>query len=674
MDFNKLKAQLKEEFIGIDPQIDQIVDLVKPWYNNPDLYDQPCIVNLWGMTGHGKTSLVNRMIDLMGEGHNRMYMNCHSMIDMNLYFMDGFIDDNNTDRTTTNKFLIFDDFQYVRTIDEEGREKSSSALSIMWNLMDTGVVSEPFYASYFKIMKKILHVVNAFEKPDDIVNGRIIDVIKYIPEKYLRTAANSIFNATYGIHKKKKKDLAEIDTCDDFFLNADTVGIVGYICRMLGYTECETDADFVTERLNWDAFQWRDFFNEVFEKMKLGNNHDFHNSIIFVIGNLDEAFYGTAKEVNPEMSADQLNEITSKVNIVDIKKGLQKRFRNEQIARLGNTHIIYPSLNADSYRKIIRRYVDKYVHRMHSLTGADIIIEQSLLDCLYDEGVFPTQGVRPLFSTINDIIKPSIPKAIDEFASNGVDGFVSLRCRFNKDSKSLIITAISLNSDPCEVVIPIVLRVRDAYKDNSETIANTSVHESGHFILYKYLTGNSPVKVISRSLEQSCLGYMMEKFDEGVSSKKRLHDEIVVCLGGYVAEQLVFGSDYQSSGASSDIENATSIAVSLYNEWGLETHPIKMTISNDPENENTVNLTEDDRASLNEGVVKMMDDAKEKAIMLLTRNKVLHDCFIESFTRLNAQGELTEDDIKEISDKIETAEGYSPMPKGFYKEAISSFK
>ena len=84
MDFEKLKSDLKKEFIGIDQQIDNLVDLIRPWYNNPELYDSPCIINLWGMTGHGKTSLVNRIIDLLGEGHNRMYMNCHSMLDMDL--------------------------------------------------------------------------------------------------------------------------------------------------------------------------------------------------------------------------------------------------------------------------------------------------------------------------------------------------------------------------------------------------------------------------------------------------------------------------------------------------------------------------------------------------------------------------------------------------------------
>jgi cell division protease FtsH len=681
MDFEKLKSDLKKEFIGIDQQIDNLVDLIRPWYNNPELYDSPCIINLWGMTGHGKTSLVNRIIDLLGEGHNRMYMNCHSMLDMDLYFMETFVEDTATN-PRSNKFIIFDDFQYVRTIDEEGHESSSSALSVMWNLMDTGVIANNFYASHFKLINKIRSVLNNIEDPDAIIGGVFANPKEYVPLKYFANPDISPFEVKSSTQKKKtsKKSLSTKDPYEPIgkiisFLSDDTLSSVTFICRQIGIEDCEDGIEFMSSRADWNAIQWKDFFNDIYDRMKRGKNRDFHNSIIFVIGNIDEAFCGLAKEVNPEMSADMVNEITSNVNIVDIKKGLQKRFRNEQIARLGNTHIIYPSLTTASYKAIIEKHLNIYVSRFKAnYPNVDLVFDDSTKQCIYDEGVFPAQGVRPLFSTINDIIKINIPKVCDVIKDENLD-VDCITVSFDLSDKSLLINLSKDGNAVSDVIkIPVILRVRDSYRDNAESVANTSVHESGHFVLYKYLTGNAPVKVISRSLDQSCLGYMMEKFDEGVTSKRRLMDEIVVCLGGYAAEQLVFGKDFQSSGAWSDIEDATSIAVSIMNQWGLHGTPATISVSDNADNEKTIMLTERERFRNNTELRRMMSAAYDKATAFLSDNSILRECFKDAFTRLNAKGELTDEDIAEISAKIETAQGYDPLHSTFYQDALKGYK
>ena len=260
MKFEQIKSELKKEFIGIDEQIDNIIDLIRPWYNNPDLYDSPCVINLWGMTGHGKTSLVNRIIDMLGEGHNRMYMNCHSMIDMDLYFMESFVEDTRTNNNT-NKFIIFDDFQYVRTIDEDGNEHSSSALSIMWNLMDTGIISNNFYARHFKIINNIRNVMSTIDDPEAIIGGVFVDPKKYIPSKYFINPLISPFDVkSYMCTSKKKtskkqKDKDPYAPVDDieFFLDKDTLDTVCYICSQLDLPDCESPIEFISSRTSWDA-------------------------------------------------------------------------------------------------------------------------------------------------------------------------------------------------------------------------------------------------------------------------------------------------------------------------------------------------------------------------------------------------------------------------------------
>jgi hypothetical protein len=55
---SKTKTQLKAEFIGIDQVIDEVIDNISSWYFFPFLQDKPVIINLWGLTGVGKSSLV----------------------------------------------------------------------------------------------------------------------------------------------------------------------------------------------------------------------------------------------------------------------------------------------------------------------------------------------------------------------------------------------------------------------------------------------------------------------------------------------------------------------------------------------------------------------------------------------------------------------------------------
>lgn len=59
------KKELKTYFIGIDHIIDDLMDYIQIWYLIPELLSRPVIVNLWGMTGVGKTDLIRRLVKLL---------------------------------------------------------------------------------------------------------------------------------------------------------------------------------------------------------------------------------------------------------------------------------------------------------------------------------------------------------------------------------------------------------------------------------------------------------------------------------------------------------------------------------------------------------------------------------------------------------------------------------
>jgi len=54
---------LKKEFVGLNKVIDEIIGCLSPWHFFPELQESPVVVNLWGLTGVGKTSLISRLTE-----------------------------------------------------------------------------------------------------------------------------------------------------------------------------------------------------------------------------------------------------------------------------------------------------------------------------------------------------------------------------------------------------------------------------------------------------------------------------------------------------------------------------------------------------------------------------------------------------------------------------------
>jgi cell division protease FtsH len=65
---------LKAEFIGLDPIIDGIVDTIRSWFLVPEMQNRPLIINLWGMTGVGKTALVCRLAEKLGFSESKHFL------------------------------------------------------------------------------------------------------------------------------------------------------------------------------------------------------------------------------------------------------------------------------------------------------------------------------------------------------------------------------------------------------------------------------------------------------------------------------------------------------------------------------------------------------------------------------------------------------------------------
>ena len=71
-----VKKQLKQEFIGLDSIIDDLVTSITPWFVTPEVIVRPVVVSLWGMTGTGKSSVVKRLVEILDLKHKTLFFDC----------------------------------------------------------------------------------------------------------------------------------------------------------------------------------------------------------------------------------------------------------------------------------------------------------------------------------------------------------------------------------------------------------------------------------------------------------------------------------------------------------------------------------------------------------------------------------------------------------------------
>ena len=99
----------------------------------------------------------------------------------------------------------------------------------------------------------------------------------------------------------------------------------------------------------------------------------------------------------------------------------------------------------------------------------------------------------------------------------------------------------------------------------------TAYHEAGHAIVGLSVQDHDPVykvTIIPRGIALGLTMFLPEQ-DRYSFSKRRLVSQITSLFGGRAAEELIFGKDSVTTGASNDIEKATEIARKMVTKWGL---------------------------------------------------------------------------------------------------------
>jgi cell division protease FtsH len=112
---------------------------------------------------------------------------------------------------------------------------------------------------------------------------------------------------------------------------------------------------------------------------------------------------------------------------------------------------------------------------------------------------------------------------------------------------------------------------RRSFVMKEEERRNTAYHESGHVICTVLVPGNDPVHKVTIVPRGGALGiaFTLPEDDRVSMTRHQLEASLVRIYGGRVAEELVFGREHVTTGATSDIQKATSIARKYVTQWGL---------------------------------------------------------------------------------------------------------
>ena len=99
----------------------------------------------------------------------------------------------------------------------------------------------------------------------------------------------------------------------------------------------------------------------------------------------------------------------------------------------------------------------------------------------------------------------------------------------------------------------------------------TAYHEAGHAITALNCPNSDPIHKATIIPRGRALGLVMRlpEYDRFSVTRAKLKDDLIVAFGGRAAEELIFGYEQVTTGASSDIQQATSMARAMVTKWGL---------------------------------------------------------------------------------------------------------
>lgn len=516
----RVGEELKEELFGIDAVIDRVVEAVRAWYVLPELVQRPVIVCLWGLTGTGKTQLVRLLARKLGFYDRFVEVQMDGFSHGSGYWessVSGMLSDSGIAEGEPG-ILLLDEFQRFRTLDDRGRDVKVERYQDVWALLSDGRL--PPQLSFMRDLEEVV-ADSEYDQDKEGDDGAPAEGSR--KRRRFRLTPYEALQLKRAL--KVKEPLLEVMSW-----SVDEIRV-----RLEGFRA--------------DPERW---------------GTDYSRLLVFVTGNLDGMYGDIARRIEDcDTDADIFHQFTRRLSVIDVKKALGDRFRPEQVARLGNNHVVYPSLDRATYQRLIATLCERYAAEVGETSRLRVRVGQEVRDEIYTNAVFPAQGTRPLFSSVQGLLSGVLVNAAVWALAEGAEPGDLLAIGVAPDRRHL---RAGWKERCRDFAVPLDVQ-RLKQRSNADFRALLAVHEAGHALLYGLLMKQVPleVKINVASFDGGYNSYLPLR----AKSRRDVLDTICVSLGGRAAESLVFGPNACTTGAEQDLRQATAEAARFVRVHGF---------------------------------------------------------------------------------------------------------
>lgn len=520
-----LEVTLMQKFYGRNKQIGEIVQSVISWAN--DLDNEPTtphIINLVGITGTGKTGVVNAIVGHLGLGNSYLHL------EMGTSKGEEFIEQVTRNIGMVNGcpgVILYDELNRWATKDPEGNRLKPTYLPEVEELLSSGCIAT---AKSFRFI--------------ELVNN-----LKRIQFPLPRLTL-------FGSSVKKVDDEPEIRKINDWVVPM---------------------AKFLTgndELLDWSKDD-TEIARDVLAALDNVADFDFRSCLMFTCSNID-SLYGEATSANSTLGIDLLHAITAKPTNGVIKRELMRLFSPEFIGRLGVNFVLFPTIKKTYYED----FIHETLLRECLAEGVGVTPTKSAIDYLLDTIVFPTQGIRPTthylrklkWCIVNHVKVHSYPDPQSGDGKGYPDVVATLTLDYLPwaDGGLVVQTRSTVLSPNAPHYRENQLAFRpdewSTFKEtDQQTLLRTAMHEAGHVVAYYVLTGVAPLSASIVDLTGLGNGVCYTRPINVTTANYKI--PLVIGMAGIAGEMISF-SNY-GTGGGADISAVQQTLHRHYTETGI---------------------------------------------------------------------------------------------------------
>ncbi len=461
---NQVRVQLKQMFIGLDEIIDRLVDNVQILFLEPELVNQPIIVNLFGLPAVGKTTLIRAFIKLMDAGHSFAEIDVRKLTNYSLVdaLEDTLGEERSIDCQGKPLFILLDEFH---NLTREGN--SFMDCYDLWNFMSDGKIPNnlgekiknvKFFLSlmtqYDINFTQLDEKLTAKDRKSQAISQLQRAIYKFTADNKFKLSAKSDdfvsrnSSEEFEIDKLLDEDDEEEEETNEKYTDVDSADnvesekIEPFDLLKQSYSKmlyvavkhfCNTGTDFSFDQYyGLEPYGVSSFIDNNVDKNKLNSEYDFSKSVMFICGNFytfDYALYGHSSLYD----ADQLREITAAFTVRQLRESLSTKLSPEQLNRLGSTFLLLPSFGKVSFETLITLKLDWFRELVIHNHKFNLSFHSSIATYLYNRGVSPLEGFRPLNAEIASFVSVGFGLVVKSIA----DGNDSGRLWFNETTKTV---------------------------------------------------------------------------------------------------------------------------------------------------------------------------------------------------------------------------------------------